>query len=92
MKRYAFYLNTLLVTTGVLATHSTAMACDACKAQQPKFLQGITHGAGPASNWDYVVVVIMIVITAYSFYAMVKCLAKPAEKNHENIKSIILNP
>ena len=67
------------------------MACDACKAQQPKFLQGITHGAGPSSNWDYAVVGIMVVITLYAFYAMVKCLAKPAEKQHEGIKNIILN-
>jgi hypothetical protein len=77
--------------TGVLVVHSKAMACDACKAQQPKFLQGITHGAGPGSNWDYVVVSIMVIITVYSFYAMIKCLARPAEKAHENIKGIILN-
>jgi hypothetical protein len=91
MKKYKFYLKALLVVAGILGAYSSAMACDACKAQQPKFLQGVTHGAGPASNWDYVVVSIMVIITVYSFYAMVKCLAKPADKNHEGIKSIILN-
>lgn len=83
-------LKVLLVVIGILSAYSSAMACDACKAQQPKFLQGVTHGAGPTSNWDYIVVSIMVVITAYSFYAMVKCLAKPAEKGHEDIKNIIL--
>jgi len=91
MKKYKFYLKALLVVAGILGAYSSAMACDACKAQQPKFLQGVTHGAGPASNWDYVVVSLMVIITVYSFYAMVKCLAKPADKNHEGIKSIILN-
>ncbi|MGN6396738.1 MAG: hypothetical protein ACTHMI_14300 [Mucilaginibacter sp.] len=92
MKKHAIYLNALLVAITVTGFQSTAMACDACKAQQPKFLQGISHGAGPTSNWDYVVVALMVVITVYSFYAMVKCLAKPAEKSHEGIKRIILNP
>ncbi len=91
MKKYSIYLKSLLVVLGILGVYSSAIACDACKAQQPKFLQGITHGAGPTSNWDYVVVILMVFITVYSFYALVKCLAKPAEKNHEGIKSIILN-
>ncbi|MCQ6958358.1 hypothetical protein [Mucilaginibacter aquariorum] len=92
MKKHPFYLNTLLLAVAIFGAHSTAMACDACKAQQPKFLQGITHGAGPSSNWDYAVVSLMVIITVYSFYAMVKCLARPREKSHENIKNIILNP
>jgi len=91
MKKYKFYLKALLVVADILGAYSSAMACEACKAQQPKFLQGVTHGAGPTSNWDYVVVSLMVIITVYSFYAMVKCLAKPADKNHEGIKSIILN-
>ncbi|QHS56598.1 hypothetical protein GWR56_13980 [Mucilaginibacter sp. 14171R-50] len=92
MKKRSFYVNTLLVTAVLTGLYSEALACDACKAQQPKFLAGITHGPGPGSNWDYVVVSLMVLITAYSFYAMVKCLAKPAEKTHEHIKSIIINP
>jgi hypothetical protein len=31
-------------------------ACDACEKQQPEILRGITHGAGPQSNWDYLIV------------------------------------
>lgn len=79
------------MVAGVLGTYTSALACDACKAQQPKFLQGITHGAGPASNWDYVVVSLMVLVTVYSFYALVKCLVKPADKGHDRIKNMILN-
>ncbi|NHA02644.1 hypothetical protein G7092_02490 [Mucilaginibacter sp. HC2] len=75
----------------MLGTSATALACDACKAQQPKFLQGVTHGAVPTSNWDYVVVSVMVIITLYSLYALVRCLAKPADKAHEPIKNMILN-
>ena len=91
MKKHTFFWKTLLITAIVSGTFSDVMACDACKAQQPKFLQGVTHGPGPTSNWDYVVVSIMVMITVYSFYAMIKCLAKPADKGHDRIKNIILN-
>lgn len=91
MKKHTFYWRVLLVTTGILGTYANTMACDACKAQQPKFLQGVTHGPGPSSNWDYVVVSSMLIVTIYSFYALVKCLAKPAEKKHDSIKTMILN-
>ena len=66
-------------------------ACEACKKQQPKLLQGITHGPGPDSTWDYFIVSIMLVITLYSFYAMIKFMAKSRDKAHQNIKGSILN-
>ncbi|MEO6850562.1 MAG: hypothetical protein ABIT58_01125 [Ferruginibacter sp.] len=91
MKNKALSLCMLLILGICLGDNFTAMACDACKAQQPKFLQGVTHGAGPTSNWDYVIVSIMVIITLYSLYALIKCLAKPAEKVHEDIKNIIFN-
>ena len=68
-----------------------AMACDACKKQQPKILQGISHGGGPDSNWDYVIVAAMVVITLYVLVATVKCMIRPAEENAQHIKRIILN-
>jgi hypothetical protein len=79
-------LSALLLSAGL-----PALACDACKKQQPKLLQGITHGSGPGSNWDYLIVGIMVIITIYSFYAMVKCMAKPGDKAHQHIKNTILN-
>ena len=33
-----------------------AIACPVCEKQQPKILQGITHGSGPQSNWDYIII------------------------------------
>jgi heme/copper-type cytochrome/quinol oxidase subunit 3 len=83
---------TVSITFGIwIAAYAPAKACDACKAQQPKFLQGITHGAGPTGNWDYIIVSIMVVITLYSLYALIKCLAKPENPEHQDIKKIILN-
>jgi ABC-type nickel/cobalt efflux system permease component RcnA len=79
-------------TFGILISiKSLALACDACKQQQPKLLQGITHGAGPTSSWDYIIVCIMVLITLYSFYALIKYLAKPDDPRHRDIKNIILN-
>ena len=76
---------------GFILCNLPAMACEACKQQQPKFLQGITHGAGPGSNWDYLVVGIMVLITLYSLYATIKCMVRPAEKDDQHIKRMILN-
>ena len=78
-----------LIFTGNLA----AFACDACKKQQPRIFQGITHGAGPDSNWDYLIVSIMTVITLYALYATVKCMIRPSanDTRHRTIKTMILN-
>jgi hypothetical protein len=85
-------IRNLSFTLGIcISSYSAAKACDACKAQQPKFLQGITHGAGPTGNWDYIIVSIMVLITLYSLYALIKCLAKPENPEHQDIKKIILN-
>lgn len=91
MKKKSLAPGILMFFGILLGNQFTAFACDACKAQQPKFLQGVTHGAGPTSNWDYVIVSIMVVITVYSFYALIKCLVRPAEKAHNGIKNIIFN-
>ena len=74
-----------------LAGIGKAVACDACQKQQPKLFQGITHGAGPSSNWDYVIVAVMTVITLYTLYATVKRIIRPAEKENNHIKNMIFN-
>ncbi|MGN6637335.1 MAG: hypothetical protein ACTHJ8_00375 [Mucilaginibacter sp.] len=85
------FLRILFVTATILGSRLTASACDACKAQQPKILQGITHGPGPGSNWDYFIVGVVVVIMLYSLFATVKCLISPAKQDREyNIKNIIL--
>lgn len=84
MKKYLLFFLVLIFNNG-------AFACDACKKQQPKFLQGITHGPGPDSNWDYLIVTVMIGITLYVLAATIKCLFNPAENSREHIKRMILN-
>jgi hypothetical protein len=68
-----------------------AMACEACQKQQPKIFQGITHGAGPSSNWDYVIVVLMVIITVYTLVVTVKRVVKPEENDSSHIKRMIFN-
>jgi hypothetical protein len=79
------------VTVLIFAAGLSAKACEACKKQQPKLLQGITHGRGPDSDWDYVIVVVMVIVTLYVLFATVKCIFRPSEKNDEHIKRLILN-
>ncbi|SEA44414.1 hypothetical protein SAMN05192529_11911 [Arachidicoccus rhizosphaerae] len=70
---------------------SLAFACSICEKQQPRILRGITHGAGPQSRFDYVIIWIMVVITMATLYYSVKWLVRPGEKNGGHIKRFILN-
>ena len=63
-----------------------AFACPVCERNQPKVLQGIVHGSGPDSNWDYVSIVITIIIAAIALIFSIKWLVKPNEKNLNHIK------
>ena len=80
-----FFLLILLV--GFTATKS----CPGCEAQQPKVFRGITHGAGPQSNWDFLIVSVAAVIVVATFFFSVKWLIWPEEKGENHIKRIILN-
>lgn len=68
-----------------------AFACDACEKKQPAILRGITHGAGPDSNWDYVSVWATVLIVVATLFYTIKWLAKPGEHNANHIKRTILN-
>jgi hypothetical protein len=70
---------------------SSALACPVCKKNQPKLLQGITHGAGPDSNWDYLIVLLMIAVVVGTFILSARHLLKPGETNANHIKHSILN-
>lgn len=85
MNRKSFW--TLLI---ILISNSI-WACPACDKQQPKITQGITHGAGPQSNWDWVIIAIISVITLLTLVYSIKYLIKPGEKNDNHIKRSILN-
>lgn len=65
--------------------------CPVCKKQQPKITLGLTHGAGPQSNWDWVIIAVISAITVLTLFYSVKYLILPGEKNADHIKQSILN-
>lgn len=79
----------ILIFFGLL--HQLAIACDVCEKQQPKITQGLTHGTGPQSNWDWVIITVMVVITLLTLLFSVKYLLKPGERNADHIKQSILS-
>ena len=85
MKTKSFW--TLLI----VLLSNTIWACPACDKQQPKITQGLTHGAGPQNNWDWVIIAIITVITLLTLVYSLKYLIKPGEKNDNHIKRSILN-
>lgn len=68
-----------------------SMACEVCEKNQPKITRGITHGSGPQSNWDWVIITIMVLITLLTLAYSIKYLVKPGEKNSDHIKKTILS-
>ena len=79
----------LLIT--ILLTRQVVFACDVCEKQQPKALQGITHGTGPQSNWDYVIVIAVALLVIATLFYSLKSLLKPKEQSENHIKYSILN-
>ncbi len=75
----------LLPVAGILS------ACPVCERNQPKLLKGVVHGAGPDSQWDYVIMWAVIAITVVSLYLSIKWVIRPGEKNADHIKYSILN-
>jgi len=68
----------------------TAVSCPACDQKQPKLLKGITHGAGPESNWDYLIISTVAVVVLFTLYFSIKWLVKPGEQGPDHIKRFIL--
>ncbi|HEY9363256.1 MAG TPA: hypothetical protein VIQ00_08355 [Chitinophagaceae bacterium] len=75
----------------LLILQVAAMACPACEKQQPKILRGITHGQGPSSNWDYVIVISTVIIVLATLYFTIKWLINPGEADVNHIKRTVLN-
>jgi hypothetical protein len=88
MKNNIKYLLTIM---GLLLVNVTLWACPVCEQQQPKITQGFTHGVGPQSNWDWVIISVIAAITLATFIFSIKYLIKPGEKNSNHIKASILN-
>lgn len=66
------------------------IACPVCDKQQPKILQGISHGTGPGNQWDYVIVWVAVVVVLATLFYSVKWLIRPGEKSPNHIKNLIL--
>ncbi|MCC6684760.1 MAG: hypothetical protein IT247_06795 [Bacteroidia bacterium] len=69
----------------------TVRACPVCEKQQPEITKGLTHGAGPQSNWDWVIIAVITAITVSTFILSLKYLIKPKETNTNHIKRLIIN-
>lgn len=83
MKKYLLSLMLMLPTLA-------SLACPACEKQQPKLLRGISHGAGPESNWDMLIVWFIGIIVVATLFFSIKFLVKPGEKSKKHIKRFIL--
>lgn len=64
--------------------------CPVCEKAQPRILRGITHGAGPQGQWEYFIVMLMVVVTILTLFYSIKWLIRPGEKAG-HIKYFILN-
>ncbi|MBE9461321.1 hypothetical protein ACFP1I_00960 [Dyadobacter subterraneus] len=80
------FLLTVFIFMGLFAA-----ACPVCDQRQPKLLQGIAHGLGPESNWDYLIVSVAAVIVILTLFYSAKMLIKPGEKSDDHIKRLVIN-
>lgn len=80
-----------ITTLCLLLSSLWLLACPVCDRNQPKILKGITHGTGPDSKWDYLIIAIVLIIVAFTLFYSVKWLIRPGEKSATHIKRFILN-
>lgn len=80
-----------LLTLLLVLTSQFIWACPVCDKQQPNIAQGLTHGAGPQNNWDWVIIGAITAITIFTFIYSLKYLIKPGEKGANHIKRSILS-
>lgn len=84
MKKYPILFTLLFLFSQLI------FACPVCEKNQPKITMGLTHGAGPNSNWDWVIIGVMSVITIATLIYSIKFLVFPGEKSANHIKRSIL--
>ena len=84
-------MKTIYLVGIALMMQLPVLACPACKRQQPRLLQGITHGTGPESQWDYVIVCVALALTVLVLYYAIKWMIRPGEQTPDHIKQFILN-
>ncbi|QBQ40307.1 hypothetical protein [Sphingobacterium psychroaquaticum] len=64
----------------------TTLSCPVCERNQPKLFRGLVHGAGPDSQWDYIIIVVTTIIVLVTLYFSVKWLIQPGEGANGHIK------
>lgn len=89
MKKYYPKIVSLIVVLVLLSV--VAWACPVCEKQQPKVLRGIAHGAGPDTDWDYLIVGLITVIVLITLCYSVKWLVRPGEGMSDHIKRNVLD-
>ena len=80
-----------LLSVLIIFIAQIAIACPVCEKQQPKITQGLTHGAGPQSDWDWVIIAIITLITVLTLIYSIKYLLKPGRKIMNHVKQSILS-
>lgn len=86
MKKTLFFFFALALS--LLAP--VAIACDVCKRNQPVVLKGTAHGAGPDSQWDYLIIALVAVSVVVTLWLSLKWLIKPGEQSAMHIKRTVL--
>jgi hypothetical protein len=81
----------IMLSIAWLLTGLNIFACPACEIAQPRYLRGITHGTGPQSNWDFLIISFTAVIVIVTLFLSIKWLVKPGEKSVTHIKHLVLN-
>lgn len=81
----------LLLLAAFIFSTIGALACPVCEKQQPAMLKGISHGTGPQSNLDMVIIWVTIVLVVLTLYFSIKFLVRPGEKSETHIKRFILD-
>lgn len=79
-----------LLTLFLVLICQIILACPVCEKQQPAITAGLSHGTGPQSNWDWLIIGVISVITILTLIYSIKYLVKPGEKNPDHIKQSIL--
>lgn len=75
----------------IIPVFGAVIACPVCEQNQPKPLQGITHGAGPQGNADYAIIIVGIIIVGVTLLYSLKYLLKPRENEPGHIKNIVVD-
>ena len=75
--------------------HLRMQVCAAMRIQHtfglPGSAAGITHGTGPQSNWDFLIISATAIIVIATLFFSIKWLLMPGEKSDTHIKHLILN-